>query len=238
MPYLTNMLDSFSKKEDYQLVVDQTNFGILTAVQSLPVAHAVSLGIPNTSVMNVLLPEVQEFRTRSYRASTTANFILVKRMIQASVPCEANVALQVNETQNNRLFDVIPMAEVTPEWTERRRLANARANGLITLEQKIERYMARAKTFSGDEIFIPFIAEELKKGSSPAIEEWANIRGVTVHEARVDLEIKVKTAQLVVSNLNAVWEKYVERINSFNTFAEINNCLSYDVESSLRNGTQ
>lgn len=232
------MLDSFSKKEDYQLVVDQTNFGILTVVNSLPAAHAVSLGIPNTSVMNVLLPEVQEFRTRSYRNDVTANLTLVKRMVQASVPCEANVALQVNETKNNRLFDVIPMQAFEPDWFAKRKLANARANGFITLEQKLERYMARAKTFSGDEIFIPFMAEELKKESSPAIEEWANIRGVTVQEARVDLEIKVKTAQLVVSNLNAVWEKYVERINTLNTFAEINNCLSYDVESSLRNGTQ
>ena len=207
-------------------------------VNSLPAAHAVSLGIPNTSVMNVLLPEVQEFRTRSYRNDVTANLTLVKRMVQASVPCEANVALQVNETKNNRLFDVIPMQAFEPDWFAKRKLANARANGFITLEQKLERYMARAKTFSGDEIFIPFMAEELKKESSPAIEEWANIRGVTVQEARVDLEIKVKTAQLVVSNLNAVWEKYVERINTLNTFAEINNCLSYDVESSLRNGTQ
>jgi hypothetical protein len=232
------MLDSFSKKEDYQLVVDQTNFGILTVVNSLPAAHAVSLGIPNTSVMNVLLPEVQEFRTRSYRNDATSNLTLVKRMVQASVPCEANVALQVNETKNNRLFDVIPMQAFESDWVAKRKLANARANGFITLEQKLERYMARAKTFSGDEIFIPFMANELKKELSPAIEEWANIRGVSIQEARVDLEIKVKTAQLVVSNLNAVWEKYVERINTLNTFAEINNCLSYDVESSLRNGTQ
>ena len=106
------------------------------------------------------------------------------------------------------------------------------------LEQKIERYMARCKTFSGDEIFIPFMSEELKKSFSPAIEEWANIRGVTYNEAQVDLEVKVKTAQLVVSNLNAVWEKYVERLNTLTTFAEINNVLSTDVETNLRNGTQ
>lgn len=231
------MLDTFSKKEYFQLIVDQTNFGILTSVQSLPVAHAIAAGFQNVSVMNVMLPE-SPFLRRDYKASTDLNYTLVKRMASAFIPCEANIAAHVTETANNKLFDVVSMSNVDSAWIAKRRLANIRANGMLTLEQKLERYMARAKTFAGDDIFIPFMSDELKKDHSPAIEDWANIRGVTVNEARTDLEIKVKTAQLVVSNLNALWEKYVDRINQLSTPAEINECLNTEVEGALRNGTQ
>ena len=96
----------------------------------------------------------------------------------------------------------------------------------------------RGKFFCGDEIFIPFIAEELKKQESLPILEWAKIQDISEADARKDLEIKVKSAQLITLRLSAVWEKYVKRINSLDTFEDIDNCVKNDLEIELRSGVQ
>jgi len=235
------MLDTFSNKDDLQLVVDQTNFGILTHVSGFAVANAVSAGIQNTSVMNVLIPDRPEFSRRRYRMSENDNLILVRKFVNKAftyIPSDGNVALTVPATSNNRMFDVAVMQNITPEWIERRKLANMRADGFIGLEQKIERYMCRTKMFTGDEIFIPFMARELERDVSPAIIEWAEIQGITEAAARSDLEIRVRTTQYVVSKFNAVWEKYVRKINNLYTASDITDCLNDDVEAFLRSGNR
>ena len=235
------MLDTFSSKGDLQLVVDQANFGILTHVSGFAVANAVSAGIQNTSIMNVLILDRPEFSRRQYRMSESDNLILVRKFVNKAftyIPCDGNVALAVPSTSNSRMFDVEVMQNISHEWMERRKLANIRAEGFTNLEQKIERYMCRVKMFSGDEIFIPFMARELERDVSPAIIEWAEIQGITEMEARADLEIRVKTTQYVVSKFNAVWEKYVKKINNLYTSADITNCLNDDVEAFLRSGNR
>lgn len=232
------MLDTFSKKNDLQLVIDQSNFGVLTQATSFAVANAVAAGIPNSSVMNVMLNKSSAFKNAEYRTSTDINFTLLKQSPIALVPCEANVAKAVPMTSNAGLFDIEEMLDITPAWLEKRKLANIRANGLAGLEQRIERYMGRIKTFAGDEIFIPFMAAELNKLESPAIIEWATIQGLTLSEARTDLEIKVKTSQYFVSCLNAIWEKYVRKINALTTASEITHCVWFEAELELRSGNQ
>jgi hypothetical protein len=68
--------------------------------------------------------------------------------------------------------------------------------------------------------------------------EWAKIQDISESDARKDLEVKVKSAQLITLRLSAIWEKYVKRINSLNSFEEIDNCVKYDLEIELRSGVQ
>ena len=232
------MLDTFAKKQDYQLIVDQETFGVLTHVNSISVAHAIAAGIENSSAMNVFLPKADVFNNLGYRQSVENNVILARKSNQALIPSESNVAKAVKKTPGDTLFAILPMDNPSTEFLEKRRLANLRAAGLSALEQKIERYLSRAKTYCGDEIFIPFMAKELEKQESVAIMEWANIQGISVHQARTDLEIKVVSAQLIVSRLNAVWEKYVRRINALTTGNEVSQLVRYELEIELRSGTQ
>jgi hypothetical protein len=136
------------------------------------------------------------------------------------------------------MFALVPMPTPTSNFLKKKSLSITRAIGLIALEQKIERYLVRAKFFCGDEIFIPFIAEELKKQESLPILEWARIQDISEDAARKDLEIKVKSAQLITLRLSAIWEKYVKRINALDSYESIDNCVKHDLEIELRSGVQ
>ena len=227
------MLDTFSKKETYQLLIDQETFGVLAIVNSVSILHALAAGITNSSAMNVYLPKVNAYQTLA-----TGDFILGRKSVQALIPSEGNVAKSLSSTPNDTLFALVPYNTPSSNFVEKKTLTSLRAFGISMLEQKIERYLSRAKHFSGDEIFIPFIANELQDPDSLAIKEWASITGNSVFEARAELELKVKTAQIVSLRLNAIWDKYVKRINSLTSADEIGKCVKYDLEIELRSGVQ
>jgi hypothetical protein len=228
------MLDSFVQKRLFQLLIDQETFGVLASVSSISVLQALAAGIENSSVMVVNLPGANI----NLDILKDINVILGRKSVQALIPSEINVAKTLASVPGDNMFGIVSMSEPTSSFIEKKTLAIARATGLINLEQKIERYLVRAKFFCGDEIFIPFIAEELKKHESLPILEWARIQDISEEAARKDLEIKVKSAQLITLRLSAVWEKYVKRINALNSFEEIDNCVKYDLEIELRSGVQ
>jgi hypothetical protein len=228
------MLDSFVQKRLFQLLIDQETFGVLASVSSISVLQALASGINNSSVMVVNLPGANI----NLDLLREVNVILGRKSIQALIPSEINVAKTLSSVPGDNMFGIVAMADPTSSFLEKKNLAIARATGLINLEQKIERYLVRAKFFCGDEIFIPFIAEELKKHESLPILEWARIQGISEDSARKDLEIKVKSAQLITLRLSAIWEKYVKRINALSSFEEIDNCVKYDLEIELRSGVQ
>ena len=232
------MLDTFAKKQDYQLIVDQETFGVLTNVNSISAAHAVAIGINNSSAMNVFLQNTEVFNNLNYRKSIDLNVTLLRRSDQALITSESNVAKSVDKTPGDNMFAVVPIESPTSGFLEKRRLANIRAAGIVALEQKIERYKCRVKTYCGDEIFIPFMAKELENENSLAIIEWADIQEITVEEARSDLQMKVMSTQLIVSRLNAVWEKYVKRINATTEASVISHLVRYELEIELRSGSQ
>lgn len=228
------MLDSFVQKRFYQLLVDQETFGVLASVSSISVLQALAAGIGNSSIMLVNLANVNI----NLDVLKDSNYILGRKSVQALITSESNVAKPLVSVPGDHMFGLVPMSVPTQDFLQKKHLAIARATGLINLEQKIERYLVRGKFFCGDEIFIPFIAEELKKPESLPILEWAKIQDVSENDARKDLEIKVKSAQLITLRLSAVWEKYVKRINSLDTFEDIDNCVKNDLEIELRSGVQ
>jgi hypothetical protein len=241
------MLDSFSKKNNIHIVIDQINYGILTNSNSLSVANAIARGIPNASIGNIWLPERGHyFNNFAYVNDTKINCIVVKKVSYATTHGDINAGRAVENTPNGRLFDIIdmPANEINSEWLSRRRLANARSSCLLLLESKIERYLARVKTFSGDEIFIPYMDKELRlcnteqQHFTPAVLEWASIAGLTPAEAFKELTYKVSSVQLSVTRLNALWEKYVDKINALTDREEMMNLVNSQLEMELRAGVQ
>jgi hypothetical protein len=222
----------------YHLIVDQESFGVLTVTGSLPVANAVSIGIPNSSVMSVNIFNYEHFQNRSYSKNIEHNVTLLFHSKYQLQTCEANVAKSVPSTNISSPYTVETISNPSYEWKTKRELANIRAMVFFSVEERLQRYLASTNTFIGDNIFIPFIAEELKNPNSPAIEEWANIQFITIEEARADLEIKVKSVQLMVCKINAIWEKYIKKINSTVFDRSAAQQMFVNIERELRAGIQ
>lgn len=236
------MLDNFAKKSSNTLLVDQETFGIIAYGPSIPVMQALSEGIQNSSVMTVVFHHsLDKFKGTGLDASITENYILLKRAgTQAVTPSDCNVARGANIDQ---LFGYVEMELATEAWIAKRVLAKNRQMGLWLLEQKIERYLSRAKMFTGDDVLLPFLATELQKCNfakriySDVIVEWASIAGINVNEAYHILSNKVMSINIIVSRLHAMWFKYVNKINSQYTAEEILRLVNIDLETELRSGT-
>lgn len=231
------MLETTAKKNNfYQLVVDQETFGILATCSSLPVAHAIVSGIPNSSVMKVQLPGYEILNGNQYNIDLSFNLTLVRKNQGMLIPSDGNVAKRVEETKSGNLFDVEEYLNPPGSWMVKRKLASLRRRAIWLVEQKIERFLARTKTFIGDEIFIPFMIKELENTESVAIKEWAEIRGISEDEARTDLTIKIKSIQLSVCRLHAIWEKYISWINQTEVESEMMAFATLMLENELRSG--
>jgi hypothetical protein len=236
------MLDTFSKKIGNVFLIDQESFGIIAFNTSITVMHALSDGIQNSSVMSVsLMPSDDRFRGAGFDYPINSNHILLRSNPQALIPSECNVAKVANI---NQMFAVTDMDAnlVTPEWIAKKQLAKSRLLAIWLLEQKIERYITRAKFFTGDEYLVPFMQEEFKKCDfdngvySDAIIEWASIAGMTPGEAYHVLSNRVASSNLIVSRLHALWFKYVNKINLLNNSEELLDLVRSNLESELRSG--
>jgi hypothetical protein len=236
------MLDSFAKKSGNTLLVDQETFGIIAYGPSIPVMQALSEGIQNSSVMTVVFHHsLDKFKGTGLDASLAENYILLKRAgTQAVTPSDCNVARGANIDQ---LFGYVDMGSPSEEWLAKRTLAKNRQMGLWLLEQKIERYLSRAKMFTGDDVLIPFLGNELQKCDfdkhiySDVIVEWASIADIAVNEAYHILSNKVMSINIIISRLHAMWFKYVNKINASSTSKEIMHLVNLDLETELRSGT-
>ena len=241
------MLDTFSKKIGNVFLVDQETFGIIAFNSSIPIIHALSDGIQNSSVMSVVLvPPDERFKGAGLDPSVlNSHHVLLRSDSQSLIPSECNVAKLAKVANINQLFAVADMdpSLITPAWIAKKKIAKSRLLGLWLLEQKIERYMTRAKFFSGDDHLIPFMREEINKCNfdgkvySDAIVEWASIADTTPDEAYHILSNRVQSANLIVSRLHALWFKYVNKINALSEEAEILDLVRLNLESELRSGT-
>lgn len=237
------MLDCFAKKTISHLVVDQATFRILTTSPSIAVANAVSQGFLNTSTMTVVLFGRADVVNQISKEPST-NYLLVRQMNHASSATDMNLGKIVTETNNRQLFDIEITNDVDTEWLQKRTLANSRQQGLMSVESKIERYLARIKNFTADEVLLPAIKEQLKLcdiGNNyypDMILEWAQITGMTPFAAVQHLKVKVETAEFTVVRLHAIWTKYVDRVNQLTTHQQIMSCVNNELELELRSGSK
>lgn len=235
------MLDTFSKKSVFNLLVDQETFGVISHCISLPVAHALSDGIPNSSVMcATFAPGFNKLSGTGLEFRLDENYILLRSSTIALIASECNVGRATADLPPGNMFDLLPMQTVTDEWIEKKKLAKIRYLGLWLLERKIERYLARAKFFVGDGILVPFLANELAKCDfdnnvySDVIVEWAEIADVTSAEAFHILSNKISSTNIIVSRLHAIWFKYVNKINCLNDEQSILQLVRINLEVELR----
>jgi hypothetical protein len=239
------MLDGFARKNNHHLVVDLTNYGVLTTATSVSVANAVAQGLVNTSVLDIWLPDRAEY-FKDFAHSVNKNCTLIKKTSRASISSDANIGKAVEKTPSGQHFDILEtnVAEVSADWLVKRKLANDRQFSMSLLERKIERYMSRAKHFTGDELFIPFMSQQLPQCDharniyTPAVTEWATIAGMSPGAAFNELSMKVSGCLLSVSRLNAIWVKYVDKINRLDDKLEMTQCLHEQLEMELRSGSR
>jgi hypothetical protein len=235
------MLDTFSKKIVFNLLIDQETFGVIAHCTSLSVANALSCGIPNSSVMSIKFPPgFDKLKGIGLDFIQDENYILIQSTAIAHIASECNVARASPNIPLGKMYDLIPMENVTAAWLEKKKLATERNIGLWLLEQKIERYLARAKFFLGDEILVPFLASEITKCDfdnnvySDVIIEWAEIADVAPAEAFHILSNKISSTNIIVSRLHAIWFKYVNKINSLNDEQSILYLVRNNLEVELR----
>jgi len=243
------MLDA--TKQYLFLVIDQETFGVITRCPTISIANAVSKGILNSSPMVVFYPYMGvSGGINSYRDNLNVNFQLVRRgskiVNTGFITSECNVAKTVDETPSKRFFDLVeyPRELITEEWIAKRKLGNARADSLMVLEQRCERYLSRTKHFIGDEIFLNFLSKELTNCNdeqdyyTPAIHEWADINNKTVGAAFQELVMYYESASISVLRVHALWNKYTEIINSTTDITQMEDALFLQLEAEFRFGSR
>lgn len=233
------------------LVVDQETFGVVTRCPTISIANAVSKGILNTSPMVIFYPYTSVIGgVNSYRDGPEINYQLVRRgskiVNTGYIASECNVAKIVEETPNKRFFDLIeyPKEFLNPRWYAKRSLANIRADAMMVLEQRCERYLSRSKHFIGDEMFLQFLSRELDRcdpktvNYTAAIQEWADINNRTVDDAYQELKMHYESSSISVMRIHALWNKYVDIINSKSEKSEMEDALFLQLESEFRFGSR
>jgi hypothetical protein len=243
------MLDAV--KQYLFLVVDQETFGVVTRCPTISIANAVSKGLVNTSPMVVFYPHFGIVGgINAYRDNVNTNYQLVRRgskiVNTGFISSECNVAKIVEETPSKKFFDLVdlPKELVTEQWLAKRKLGNARADSLMVLEQRCERYLSRVKHFIGDEIFLNFLSRDLVKCNptidsyTPSIIEWADIANRTPAEAYQELTMYYESASISLMRIHALWTKYSEIINSTVDQTQMEDALFIQLEAEFRFGSR
>ncbi len=212
-------------KEYLFLVVDNQTNGILTRCISASCANAVAKGILNSTVMVIKFPFFRnDHAINRYQDDIRINFKLVKpyskdkEEIKPLDPdSEANNFQYALSENSHRPFDLIDLDKkyITKEWIDRRKLSNLRSKHIRNLEAICERHLARFKSFVSDEIFYNYIGSQLTQyNTSPAIQEWADIYGISYQAAHDELKMHYESVGIATVRINAIWLKYVDYINT------------------------
>jgi hypothetical protein len=216
------MLDTFSKKANISsMLVDQQTFGILTVSVSPAVINALAEGIPNSSLMVAQLPGKHNEIIRNYNRSSTNNYILTTSGSEKgyAIPsAELSVAKVVPEQEI--IFDIEKMDNVTEQFNVSRQLANRRQHVLASIETKLERYAGRVVHSTVDDVFIPYMTTEIDKCIpennyyTPGLEAWAISAGLPVKQAYQECKMVVSSTNITIMRLHAYWKWFISHVNS------------------------
>jgi hypothetical protein len=232
------------------LVIDNNSSGILTRCVSASCANAVSKGILNSSTMVVKFPFMRNNHDiNRYQDDPRLNFKLVRlydpekvQQTPSNWGGESN-DYQFMESKDNKPFDLVFFDKkyITDDWIKKRKISNLRANHIRNLETICERYMARLKNFVADEIFMTYLSDQLnlsdhKTQTYPAsIKEYAEISNMTPAGAFNELKMTYDSTGISIMRIHAIWNKYVDEINSFEKEEDIQN-IYQRIETELIHG--
>jgi hypothetical protein len=240
------MINDF--KEYLFLVVDHETKGVLTKCASASIANSVSKGIVNSSTMTIYFPY---FRNKHNIINYQIDFSINYKLVRAHRLEYSNLQMPtsdvemyeiVEKTNSGRTFDLIDFENVSEEWLEKRKLANYRSEKIRSLEIICERYMARLKEFAADEMFFQYLGTQLplvneEKNDYPySILEWAEIRNVSPQSAFYELKMKYESTNISIMRIHAIWNKYVDKINSLLLNDSTESLIFSRLENELREG--
>jgi hypothetical protein len=217
------------------LIVDQATKGVITYSHSASISNAVSKGIMNSSCMLIHFPFLAgKHDINRYLEDLSLNYKLVKKHDPEFsnfkfMDSEMNVAEPTNTVPSGKTFDLVPLNQelVTKQWLEKRRLGNFRVVNIRSLEMNCDRYLSRFKQFTADDMFFPYLTEQLQlvnveNNTYPdSIVEWAAINDMAPRAAYTELKMHKDSMDISVMRIHAIWNKYVGKFNSVSTKEEL-----------------
>ena len=209
-------------------VVDNESLLVLCKTDSIRVANALSKGIINSTSMVVSID--QEF-------NEDKNYYLLQTRTVGKYG-EGNAAKISDTLEKNKRHALEETNEVSERFLERKKLAKMRKFGLEQLEKGCLRYNSRLVNFIDDSAFLHFISKELSNCDyennlfSTGIQEWATICGVDPKSAYLELKMQYESTGISLIKMNAIWNKYVDKINNLFSLREIHICAinQFEVE--------
>lgn len=229
-------------------LVDQASFRLVARTASAVQANALAQGLINTSPMTVYYPPQAQITPLLDRLAQDpeVNLTLVLKMNPTNqltqggyVVSDCNVCQIVKSTPTGRYLDFVPVeaTAVSAEWQALRLLANRRSSAIDQLERRCDRYLTRTSSFSGDPIFLQYIGQQLTQGpDAPVFADWAEVNGSTRQAAYDELSMIWHSSGIAVTKIQALWSKYVRKINQLTEQTDLDRCVQVEFESEFRFG--
>ena len=216
------MLDSLYTNTKI-FVVDQETFFILCSTESIQVANALCEGLINTSTMVV---------STNDEYSETRNQMLVQNRANNKLG-EGNAAKHCDDLPKDVRHGLRNYGEIDSRLRQKRELCLLRKEGLEILEQNCIRFSSRNVNFINDDVFLYSIGNALKDTNSAMIQEWADIKQLSYDEAKNELQMIHDSVTISTVKINAVWRKFVDKINTLSTRTDIITWAMYNFEREL-----
>lgn len=204
-------------------VIDQETFFILCSTDSIRVANALCEGLINTSTMVVSVREEYTENRSQVLVQNRANNKLG----------EGNAAKHCDTLPKDVRHGLKNYGEVDKTLLKKKELCLLRKEGLEILEQNCIRFSARNVNFINDDVFLYSIGDALKNTNSSVIQEWADIKQLSYEEARNELQMIHDSVTISTVKMNAVWRKFVDKINTLYTRKDIITWAMYNFEREL-----
>lgn len=205
------------------LVIDDECFLVLCETKSVSVANAICKGLINTTTMVVPLEQTID---------ETLNYKLIQQGGLNSQVGNPKIGIS-NSAAPGKLsskrirYGLEIVDNVSERHLERKELAKKRLYGFNHLESGVIRYTARLTNFCLNEAFYSVIIRELDSCDvdngfyTDAIKEYANIYKISASQAYQELSLMYNSTAINVIKMHAIWNKYVDKINTLDDIVEI-----------------
>jgi hypothetical protein len=229
------------------LFIDTETTGILIASERLPVLHALSHGMINTSVMTVdsrAFPkdELLFLREQQFR-SVKPPFLKLVRQIKTQFSPSSFVTFEKDNSLSHPMYSTKKFVpQNLARWAERQRLCIVRARYLTEIETYCQRLVYESSAFF-DVAGLDLSLREALDKSDPSVDvfhphilSWASLRNTTPREAYSHLRLLIDGYRLNCMRSHALWEKYIEIINDITTDDRFSEIISEFERDVLTNG--
>jgi hypothetical protein len=133
------------------------------------------------------------------------------------------------------LYDM-PEELITPDWIESKRLVNLRYNFMLNWDFRTRRRTIRINDYHSVGIMEGFLWDQYRQCCpeenyyTPAIYEWADLSETSVENAFQELKMRSESIGLVHLRINAIYHKYIHKLNQCNTHEELDKVFTKGCE--------